>query len=235
MRLRCERCGSLIAAADINMQSMMAKCAQCATVFAFGSSVPGARTASGGLVKPQIPQPRGFEVRRDDVSLWLTRRWLSPMHFALLFFCGAWDSFLVFWYSNVPSEAPWIFSVFPVAHVAVGVGMTYYVLCGFLNKTELRLSRGSLSVRHGPLPWRGNKELSVQGLSQVFCQQGFHSAGREGQALYSVHALKDDGSRVELLSGLPSLEHAQYIEQQVEGFLGIQDSAVPGEAGGSVV
>jgi len=231
MRLQCTRCASPIAAADINIQTMMAKCAQCASVFSFGGSVPGARTSLGGVVKPQVPKPSGFDVRHDDVSLWLTRRWLSPLYIPLLFFCLAWDAFLLFWYTHVPSEAPWIFTVFPIAHVAVGVGLTYYTLCGFINKTYLRISRNSLSVRSGPLPWPGNKEVSVQGLSQVFCQTSFDSNGRKGQPFYSVQLLREDGSRVELLSGLPTLEHAQYIEQQVERYLDIQDNPVTGEAG----
>ena len=64
-------------------------------------------------------------------------------------------------------DAPWIMKVFPIAHVAVGVGLTYYTVAGFVNSTVLRVSEGQLAVRQGPFPWPGNRTLHTSDLDQL--------------------------------------------------------------------
>lgn len=181
--------------------------------------------------------PAGISVEDDGASLRLVRRWFSLKLIPLLFFCIAWDAFLVFWYSLAlaPSTSmngggvPWIMIVFPIAHVAVGVGLTYSTLAGFLNRTQVRLEPGRLSIRHGPLPWLGNQVLDSSELDQVFCRRR-DSTGRHGtNVTYEVRAIMKGGKLIKLLSGLEDEDQALYLEQQIERRLGIADRAVPGE------
>lgn len=90
------------------------------------------------------------------------------MFIFLAFFCLAWNAFLVVGLSESQEETPmlWLFLLFPIVHVAVGVGLTYYTLAGFLNFTEVTVRGGTLTVRQGPLPWKGNRTLSAIDLAQ---------------------------------------------------------------------
>ena len=58
---------------------------------------------------------------------------------------------------------PLIAFLLPIAHVAVGVGLTYYTLTRLMNRTRIEVSRDELTIRHGPLPWRGNMDAPPAG------------------------------------------------------------------------
>ncbi len=157
----------------------------------------------------------------------LERSWFSPSLIFMAFFCVVWDSFLVFWYSMaLRAGAPWIMVVFPIAHLAVGVGLTYSTLCGFVNRTRIAVEGGRLSIGHGPLPWRGNRVLETQALDQLFCEE---KIGSKGSKSYVLSALLKGGEKVVLLKSLPEADQALYIEALLEDRLGIVDVPVAGE------
>lgn len=133
----------------------------------------------------------------------------------------------------MPGPIKLIFFVFPMAHVAVGVGLTYFVLAGFLNSTVVRVVDGMLSVRHGPLPWRGNLDLSSDEIDQIYCQNKLSTSRNDDghtstSMTFEVHAVVA-GQKRKLLGGLREADHALFLEQTLERFLKIRDRAVPGE------
>lgn len=227
MNLKCPHCGRAIPAGDINIQSAMAKCQACGAVFGFAGQVPGAAAAQA---KREVELPRGYTLAAEGADLVIIRRWFSWKFVALLFFCAAWDSFLVFWYAMAfRPDSPLIMKVFPIGHVAVGVGITYFTLAGFLNRTRIRLNPAELSVRHYPLPWPGNRTLGRQDLDQLFCEEKLNSGRNGSHYTYSLSAVLHGGKRIKLVSGLDNPEDALFLEQKIEGFLGIADRPVAGE------
>src|SRR6185503_9809473 len=86
---------------------------------------------------PEVPIPERYTVSRHGDELSISWRWFKPgQHLFLLFFVIAWDAFLVNWYFGAgPGSGDIFFYVFPIAHVAAGIGLTYAVLTGFLNRT----------------------------------------------------------------------------------------------------
>lgn len=174
----------------------------------------------------------------------IRHRWFQWALLFLLFFAIAWDSFLVGWYwlltagpfggdHGMPGPMKLIFFVFPIAHVAVGVGLTYFVLAGLLNSTVIRVADGMVSVRHGPIPWLGNLDVPIDGIEQLYCQNKLRTKHDEnGHATtsmhYEVHAVID-GQKKKLLSGLHEADHALFVEQRLERFLRLENRPVPGE------
>jgi hypothetical protein len=139
-----------------------------------------------------------------------------------------WDGFLINLYSNLRGGAT-LAALFPLLHVAVGLGLTYSTLCGFVNRTHIIVTGDSLRVSHGPLPWWGNRTIPADELAQLYCEERIKS-GRNGQsATYYLNALLKDGRKVKLLSGLPEPDQALFIEQRVEERMGIVDVEVGGE------
>lgn len=244
MQLKCGQCGAPFREADLHLDRGIAVCSACGSVQRLPGPTASQSPSDSGTTasrKPsgEVPMPAQFTVEDDGHELTIRQRWFQWAMLFLMFFAIAWDSFLVGWYSmfagggGPPGVFGIVFFVFPIAHVAVGVGLTYFVLAGFLNSTVLRVADGMLSVRHGPLPWRGNLDLPTDGIEQIYCQKKLHTnQDSDGHTTtstrYEVHAVVS-GRKQKLLGGLQEAEHALFVEQRLEHFLRIEDRAVPGE------
>jgi hypothetical protein len=184
--------------------------------------------------KLEMPIPERFRVSHDAVSreLRVSWRWLELQHFFTLFFVIAWDAFLVFWYAKAVPDGEWLTIVFPIAHVAVGVGLTYSTLTGFLNRTTLRAHDGTFRVTHGPLPWRGNAMLAGVEIRQLYVTADTVTDSENGKSstTYQLCALLTDGRERKLVKGLKERNEAAYLEHVFEKALGIEGASVPGEA-----
>lgn len=227
MKLECPTCGASIVADDVNLDRLVAKCRSCDSVFAFSPEASGAaleRTAPRGPVE----MPKRFRVERLGSELKITRRWFSPIFFFLVFFCLLWDGFLVVWYLNA-GAAGIVFMLFPLIHVGVGVGLSYFTVCGFVNSTHVAANYESLRVRHGPLPWPGNRDVPRLDIDQLFTKEKVTQGKNGPSRTYELHAKLRSGKDVKLVSGLTEPDHARYMEQELERFLGIRDEPVAGE------
>lgn len=177
--------------------------------------------------RPLMPQPGGVTVEMLDDGLELTWRWFSWKYIPLALFCVVWDGFLCFWYSiALSTDAPWIMIVFPIFHLAVGVGLTYSVLAGFLNHSTLRVDRKIFSIQHDPVPWLGEVKVPLGDLDQLYCKE---KRGSKGSVSYQLAAVLKNGRKLDLLSNLESPEVGFFIEQQIENWLDIPDRSVRGE------
>jgi hypothetical protein len=240
MQLYCQSCGALIRAEDISVDTGLAKCRSCHAVMNFaqqlGVNPSAAKSAAVG--RPRVPQPEKLLVEDTGGGLRISWSWWSPVFLFLVLFCIAWDGFLIFWYQMAfGMNAPWIFKVFPLIHLAVGVGLTYFTIAGFLNRTTIEVAGDVLTVRHGPLPWPGNRTVPVADVEQFYCQEKTHVGRHSGPHYshptvswtYQVCAVLKDGHKVTVLSGLHDKDRALFIEQQLEEYLDIPDMPIGGE------
>lgn len=178
-------------------------------------------------VRPAVPQPESITITREGAAIRLTRRWFSWKYVPMAFFCVAWDAFLIFWYGIAFStKAPWIMIVFPIAHLAVGVGLTYSTLAGFLNRTVMEVTRTEVNIWHEPLPWAGNILLKTGDVAQFYCAE---TPGSNNSHSYNLFAALRDGQRKKLLAGLDTPDIGLFIEQRLESWLKIPDQPVGGE------
>jgi hypothetical protein len=233
MQLSCEVCHAPLRPEDVRLDLAVAKCHACNAVYDLsGRKGRGATVASEKpqLVRAKAPLPSRFRVEESDGTTRITWRWFTFIHAFLIFFCIAWDGFLFFWYGIALSKgAPLIAIIFPVAHVAAGVGLTYYTLTGLLNRTTIEVGRNHLSIRHGPLPWPGNREVPGRQFSQLFGQEKSQTSKGTTTYSYDLFALDREGKKVKLISGLPEKDQVLYLEQTLERRLGIEDAPVDGE------
>ena len=229
--MNCPKCDTLVLAEDVNIQALVAKCRRCHEVFRVTDQLPPAdETGSPG--KPvRVPRPATLVVQEEGDIRVLRRRWFRPVYLFLLFFCIAWDSFLVFWYTMalaMPAMGGFdiLAVVFPIAHVAVGVGLTYFVIAGFLNKSYVGVAADRLYVRHRPVPWPGNRDLPTAAVKEVYVEQSSHTQTRHNEPVqyqYNLNAVVDDGKTAKLLGGL-DLPEAQYAAQTLNDWLNLTPS-----------
>ncbi len=226
MKLLCPSCGAQIRADDMNLDRMVAKCRDCHAVFDF---VPEGRAASSRQ-RAAVTMPKSIRIDAMGPELTLSRRWFSAKFVFLIVFCAFWNLFLVFWYTMAfATDAPLLFKLFPLIHVSVGVGLTYFTACGLLNTTRVVVSGENLVVRHGPLPWPGARDVPTRDLAQLFTVEKVTQTKNGQSREYRVDARLRGGGDVKIVSGLPDVEQALFIEQQLEMHLGIRDEPVAGE------
>jgi len=229
----CPKCGRPIPVDDVNLSTGLARCRACNNLFNIGASVPPAPAARPGPSStPILPVSRRLHISEFAGVLRIHWRWFTPAYIFIAIFCVAWDSFLIFWYSMAfgDHQAPWIMKVFPIGHVAVGVGLTYTALTGFLNATSVTAGQDVLTIEHGPLPWFGNRTLPAGSIRQIHCEQ--RRAGNNNtnnSYTYDLFATLSDGQRVKLLSGFNDPSEPRVIEQRIETHLRIPNQPVVGE------
>lgn len=208
-------------------------CQFCGTPVTF----PGSNDLSGPVgPKPAVAIPEKLRVEDLGGELRITWRWFSWAVFLLVPFCIAWNGFLIGWYgiafSDVgpPGPMKFIMLIFPIAHVAVGLGLLYACLLMFFNSTLVRVSFGELEIRSGPLPVPGNRRIPLDEIAQLYVRHD-QKKGSEGNTshTYPLLARLKDGQEVPLLPRNSELAVARALEQLVEEHLGIRDEPVPGE------
>ena len=183
--------------------------------------------------KPALPGHLEAEETRDAARL--SWRWLRADHLRMGAVGVLWNTILAIVCVKAltrpePSPAE---LVFMLPHLGVGLWLLYFSLAGVLNRTTIDVSRERLSIRHGPLPWPGERDLELPGncLKQLYgeawrrSQFLFQRAG----TVYDLKALDADGHEVELLSGIEDRSQVLYLELALEKQLGIEDAPVEGE------
>jgi hypothetical protein len=230
-QVRCPSCGTAIRGEDMNLAHMSARCTTCDALLDLRdhAAALGLADASATSAPMPMPMPPGIQVHSNARELRMVLRWFSPMYIFMAFFALMWLGFLALWYAAARG-GPVLFQVFPLLHVAVGIGLAYAAAAGFVNSTTILVERGHLSVRHSPLPWKGNREIPATSLEQLYCQEHVTRSRNGGTTVrYSVQAVGKDGRKVTLVSGLGDRDYALFIEHQVEKTLGITDRRVTSE------
>lgn len=218
--LSCPACGSALREADVNLERGVATCPSCRAAML----LPPRPSEPAAPPKRRIAGlPKGVSVSRGPGGTVLTRNWFTPAAIFLLVFTCFWNGFLLVWYGlALGSGAPLLFVLFPILHVAAGIGMAWFTAASFLNMTTVTAGSGGLSVRHGPVPWPGRRDIPRAGLLQLYCRE---QRGSKGSRSYELWAALASGDRVRVLTSGADLDQALWFEQEIERALGIRDRA----------
>jgi hypothetical protein len=226
MRVVCRTCKSEIPASDIDIKTKIAKCDSCNNIFDCSDQLLSAVSV---LPRETIGMPAGIELLYVENGMQIVRRWFSPRLIFLTLFCLFWDGFMVVWFSIAISQGQWAMAAFGSIHGMIGVGLTYFVIAGYINKTYITVAYESLTVQHKPLPFSGGKTIKSSDLKQLYSKELIHHGRGKTSYSYEVQAITHSDTTVKLLSGLETSEQALFIEHEIEKYLGISDQLVRGE------
>ena len=176
-----------------------------------------------------IGLPDKMDINHYDDYMHITRKWFGWSIIFMTVFAVVWNAFLFGFFINVPSEAGLAAKLFPLIHVTVGIGISYYAVAGWLNKTNIYVSQHALEIQHKPLPWFGNKRLLVKDIKQLYSKEKISHSKNGTSVSYEVRVATNSGKDTKLLSGLETSEQALFIEQEIEKYLGIKNQPVRGE------
>ncbi len=163
-----------------------------------------------------IPIPEGLDVIDDYLGVVIRRKWFSHVVWFLAIFAICWDSFLIGWYSMAAHVGKmgvmgWIFLIFPLGHVAVGVGLTYYCLCLFFNTTDILIRQDSLEIRTYPLPWIGSKIIPRQELTGFLVRKKRTGGDNGHSTSYKLSYVDSMNREKTLLLDFSNREQTDYI------------------------
>ena len=106
----------------------------------------------------------------------------------------------------------WITIVFPLGHVAVGIGITYFVIASLVNKTDVLVSPSGVRVAIGPFPWIGNRDIKLEQMTGVVVRQ---RAANRGATTYSVMYVDSARREKSLLKSVAQADQAEFIAETI--------------------
>lgn len=225
MKVTCPECNEIVPAENINIKALVAKCNDCDNVFDWRQS----QIDRAPKVPRNFEMPEKFEVYNRGGELFIAFRWFNSSFIALTIFCIIWDGFMAFWFSIAFFTGEYEMALFGSLHGMVGVGLTYYTIAGYINKTYIGLNYNILKIKHAPLPFWGNREIPVEELSQLYVKRHEQQGKNKTTVTYQLHATLKSGEEKTLVTGFDEPEKALYLEQEIEKFLRIKDEPVAGE------
>jgi hypothetical protein len=104
-----------------------------------------------------------------------------------------------------------------VVCVAFEAVFVYWTLAGLLNSTELTVTRGALSVHHGPVPWWGTRRYppgSLKGI-EVRARRGA-DARVASEIRYELWARDAGDSTHRLVGAFASSDAVDWLQEQIE-------------------
>ncbi|MDX2465358.1 MAG: hypothetical protein QNK31_12715 [Porticoccus sp.] len=183
--------------------------------------------------KTDITLPKGFELNYFDEYMQITHVWHGPQTYALLLFAlifnGLWigNGFVEILFSERELLTKLSSLVFPL----LGLGVLYFTIATWLNKTQIYVSKNKIEIKHKPVPWFGNKKLKADNIKQLFVEKKcVGSSNGNRRYKYNVLGLTSESAQFKLIAGLEFRDHARFIEKTIEDYLGIENVKIEGEA-----
>jgi len=103
--------------------------------------------------------------------------------------------------------------------LAIGIGLTYYVIASFVNKTDITITPSSIAKVTGPFPWFGNKRVEVADITDIMVRE---RSGNNDNIYYVViyvdRALKERS----FTSQISKKEQAEFIVSKVREITGLK-------------
>jgi hypothetical protein len=169
--MNCTRCNGQIQAEDCNLSTLVARCRACQHVFRFADQLePEAQEPPATL---RAKRPANLVV--DNRSSAFGRRIWWPWADAraksgtilVCVYCDAMLALLWFFPSNPQRLYDPAYLVPMSFFVAVAVCLNYYTVARVVNRTSVELDGGQLTLRHGPVPWPGNRAFEMADVDEV--------------------------------------------------------------------
>jgi len=171
--------------------------------------------------------PEGLDVLQSgDGGVVIRRVWRNwwtviPMAGFLVF----WFGFIGCWYYMAFTQKhspPLMLILFPLLHVAAGLGLAYTLICNVVNRTDLSVSPLSVKCFTGPMPWIGNREVSSAEIRGVAVRE---RRGNKGRVRYALMYVDPANKERTLISGITRKEQAEFMEASIRELLGLRDGA----------
>jgi len=156
--------------------------------------------------------------------------------FTLLFFCSLLTGLTAFFLFGLPqyllafeglnySRAFLIIIASPLLLVPIFMAV-YYTLISFRNSITIAVTPQEITVENGPVPVERRKQVDVSHIVLLFCRRRY---GKQFRPYYAVIARLLDGTEQDLITLFANPTTALKTRDEIERFLGLTHTSIPGE------
>jgi hypothetical protein len=188
----------------------------------------------------------GMTIRQSGSNLEIEKRWFGRSTVRNTVFSVIWLGFIggMMWSWHMrpggsPSaslypDLPDLALLFQLPLLGFGVVFAYRNVADWLNRTFVTVSGESLTIRHGPLPWRRGIVIAIADIQQFQVKKS--SLVRRGRGpgqyvdTFEVHAVLRDGRSNMLVTGFDMPNQAQQLKQEIENYLALKKVVASGLA-----
>ena len=226
MSIVCPQCNTPIPVTTIEQDK--ATCPNCDYEFSVARLLQNDEDRKKMEMVHDIPMPPRIHQVVDGDRLVITRTWqrwngVFLVIFLTPFVLSIWLMFVALFTGKLAAVVTITIFAIPVAIVA------REALQKLLNKTIIQLDPVEITVQDVPIT-AYSSVFATQTIIQAYVRRIY----REKQTQFDVILILDTGEHGMLVKNLPNAVQAQYIEQEIEKFLGIAHAPVRGEYGSNV-
>ena len=164
--------------------------------------------------------PEGLDVLQQGDAVIIRRSWRTLAALPIFIFLIPWFGFLGFWYYHAftMKHAPLVMFLFPLIHLAAGLGLAYFAAASLINSTNITISTSSVKCETGPLPWRGNRSLPAEVIRGLVVRE---RSGNKGSVRYAIMYIDAANKEHSLLLPLSRRKQADFIAASIRELLGL--------------
>lgn len=223
--LMCPNCYKILNPKDVDIISQKGHCSQCNTDFALNEATVLYEP------KPNVEFPGGMEVVESKEELRIKMKW-RDISYGLKFYSTF--SFLILGISTLLLLFTWGMDISELTKLVLwnifGLILSYIALVYMTNETNILVNKDYIDINHGPLFYiKLDEKIRVKDIDQLYVECKRYQSSRGEARAINFKVKKKNGRSFDLLKGLGSVEHYQYLEQEIERYLGIEDKQVRDE------
>ncbi len=227
--MRCKRCNSLIREHEITIDERI-ECWKCGAIYELDD-------AERISLEKAEPLPKGFEILELRSELNIFMKWRDSRNKFIEFFALLWNGILLFMMLIMIASGQYGAILFLSIHLIAGIVLIYYVIGKWVNRTVLTVNESYISTSHKPIPWFFYKAIKYpsRDIDQLYCKKYVSATVNDvPQYSYRVMAQLKNFDEFVLIQGLQKINHALFLEQKVEQYLGIKDRPVDGSMNANI-
>ncbi|QQE10755.1 hypothetical protein JD969_14780 [Planctomycetota bacterium] len=205
--------------------NMIAKCDVCDSITFIGPKKGKAENSEELYTKPTNYQidsrSHGFRM----VQTWFSGGYVLIFLISLIFLTVPLmlfrDEFIaLFTKGQLPDEImPFI--IFGGIFSCVGWCMFYSGITGLINRTVYTVEFNELRIKHGPLPWRGNKRLIPSQIKKLDIKKS--SVEVNGEPRWNLFAKMINDKKIMIAARLEKKSYALYLQKILNEQLGLSE------------
>ena len=148
----------------------------------------------------------------------------------MLFFTIAWNLFMFVFVTAAIATGDFTQLIFLSLHLLVGAGLAVKTISDIINKTYVTIDPDYIFIERKPIQIFKSKPIDTKDIEQLYVKK-YKSGTVNNEPVYSyaLYAKLRYKGEIQILKDFARPEHAQFIEQEIETFLGIRDKRVAGE------
>ena len=221
----CPQCSTPIAKGDIESDGHVV-CHNCGNKF----QVELTDIEIFERTKPHVYLPRSMEYLKLNSLLEFIYKPKGNFTGPLLFFTLFWNAIVGLFVLLAFANGEFSSLLFLSVHIFIGISLIMKTFGDVINKTYVTIDKDYLNIEKKPLQLFRRKAILTKDIKQLFVKK-YTNGSVNDKPIYSygLYVLLKSKKEKRILSNFASPEHAQFIEQEIEIFLGISDKKMPDE------